>query len=74
MLTEGAAYQDLRNGKLRLLPVASDAFRKVVADLMNPDPDLRPSARKVLTSSLFRKGRATATQHTTSTQNRATHV
>lgn len=71
---EGSAYQDLREGKLKLLPVATDNFRKVVADLMHPDPELRPSARKILTYPLFRKGKTAAQQYAASSKDRATQI
>lgn len=72
---DGAAYQDLRDGKLKLLPVASVAFSKIIADLMHPDAEQRPSARKILMSPLFRsKGKLASTQHNVTTQHRGTQV
>lgn len=54
-VTEGQAWQDLRDGKLRLLPAYTAGFQKMLKALMALNPAERPSAEKVLQSSLLVK-------------------
>lgn len=44
----GPAYQDLRRGKVPLLPTYSTYLSRLIRNLMSPDPDNRPSAGKML--------------------------
>ena len=44
----GQTYQDLRQGKVPLLPTATSAFMRLIRALLSPDPKDRPSASKVL--------------------------
>ncbi|KAL4424004.1 hypothetical protein ABPG75_001305 [Micractinium tetrahymenae] len=49
----GQQYQDLRAGKLPLLPTCTQRFANMIRALMSPRPEDRPSAEKVLQSSLL---------------------
>lgn len=44
----GQTYEDLRKGKVPLLPTATASFMKLVRALLSHDPKDRPSAAKVL--------------------------
>lgn len=52
--TGGTAYQDLRRGKVPLLPTYSTSLSRLIWSLMSPNPDDRPSAGKVLQIPLIR--------------------
>ena len=49
----GPAYQDLRSGKLPLLPTVTASFARMIKLLMSPAPEDRPTALQVLKSTLF---------------------
>ena len=53
-------YQELRAGKLPLLPSSTAGFQKLLRDLMHPSAERRPSAQDVLASPLFMKPAAAA--------------
>ena len=44
----GTVYQDLRAGKLPLLPAYTASFQKMLRDMMHPNPQSRPSAEAIL--------------------------
>ena len=52
---EGDKYQQLRDGKLPLLPSLTRSFHEMLKALMHPDPSRRPSGTAVLASSLMTK-------------------
>ncbi|PRW60946.1 Wee1 kinase [Chlorella sorokiniana] len=56
--TGGQQYQDLRAGKLPMLPTFTQRFTAMIKALMAPKPEDRPSAEKVLASSLLAGRRA----------------
>ena len=47
MRAGGSKYQDLRQGRLSLLPGLTAPLQKLLHALMAPDPADRPSAAKV---------------------------
>lgn len=49
---EGERYQELRQGKLALLPGRNQRFQQMIRQLMHPDAAQRPSPAKVLASQL----------------------
>ncbi|KAI3432278.1 hypothetical protein D9Q98_003838 [Chlorella vulgaris] len=49
----GQQYADLRAGKLPLLPTCTQRFAAMLRALMSPNPQDRPSAERVLQSSLL---------------------
>ncbi|CAK0734469.1 hypothetical protein CVIRNUC_000435 [Coccomyxa viridis] len=53
--TGGSLYHELRQGKLMLMPSFTSGFQKMLRWLMAPAPRDRPSAARVLTSSLLQR-------------------
>ena len=51
----GEQYQNVRNGKLKLLPRLSTSFQSMMKRLMSKDPKDRPAPRDVLNDKLFNK-------------------
>ena len=51
----GSLYHELRQGKLMLMPSFTSGFQKMLRWLMAPAPRDRPSAARVLTSSLLQR-------------------
>jgi len=46
--TGGQAYEDLRRGKVPLLPTATNSFMRILRALLSPKPEDRPSAAELL--------------------------
>jgi len=57
----GQTYEDLRKGKVPLLPTATASFMKLVRVLLSQDPKDRPSAAKVLQMAPIGKRPSSAT-------------
>lgn len=57
----GTTYHKIRQGKLVLLPMFSEAFQKMLRSLMAEDPKERPSCEQILHSSLIRRHPVTVT-------------
>ncbi|GAB4814990.1 hypothetical protein N2152v2_002036 [Parachlorella kessleri] len=53
--SSGQLYQDLRCGKVPLLPNITTSFLKLIKSLLSQNPGDRPSAEKVLASSVLNK-------------------
>ncbi len=51
----GDKYQEIRQGKLRLMPTFTSQFQKMVKSLMAPVPAERPTPARVLASALLTK-------------------
>eukprot|EP01018_Ginkgo_biloba_P008116 Gb_03881 [translate_table: standard] len=51
----GTQFQLIREGKINLLPSFSIHFRKLLQDLLDPDPVKRPSAKELLKNPIFKK-------------------
>ena len=51
----GSLYHELRQGKLMLMPSFTSGFQKMLRWLMAPAPRDRPSAARVLASSLLQR-------------------
>ena len=51
----GAVYQELRQGKLQLLPTFTASFQRILRQMMAPDPAARPSADRILASPVLKK-------------------
>ena len=45
---DGQAYQDLRRGKVPLLPTATSSFMRLIRLLLHENPSKRPSADEIL--------------------------
>lgn len=56
----GSLYTDIRNGKLKLLPGLSAKFQHMLKSLMAPSATDRPSASKILSSSVLSKRATTS--------------
>jgi hypothetical protein len=63
-LAGGSVYQDIRHGKLMMLPTFSTQFMSTIKNMMSPKPADRPSAQRLLNSSLLHK-RALSSQEAT---------
>ncbi|KAL7435433.1 hypothetical protein ACHAXH_005443, partial [Discostella pseudostelligera] len=50
----GQDWQDLRNGKLPLLPGTMPSLNAMIKEMMHPDPDKRPSATYLLSRDTLR--------------------
>ncbi|KAL3758861.1 hypothetical protein ACHAWU_003133 [Discostella pseudostelligera] len=50
----GQDWQDLRNGKLPLLPGTMPSLIAIIKEMMHPDPDKRPSATDLLSRDTLR--------------------
>jgi wee1-like protein kinase len=57
----GQTYEDLRKGRVPLLPTATASFMKLIRALLSPDPKDRPSAAKVLQMAPIGKRPSSAT-------------
>ena len=51
----GSTYQEIRQGKLMLMPTFTSQFQKMIKWLMAPTPAERPTPARVLASSLLSK-------------------
>lgn len=51
----GSTYQEIRHGKLMLMPTFTSQFQKMIKWLMAPTPAERPTPARVLTSYLLSK-------------------
>eukprot|EP00884_Botryococcus_braunii_P000222 jgi/Botrbrau1/101/Bobra.0022s0090.1 len=56
----GTVYADIRNGKLKLLPGLSAQFQNMLKSLMASSPADRPTATKILSSSVLAKRATTS--------------
>ncbi len=57
----GQTYEDLRKGRVPLLPTATASFMKLIRALLSPDPKDRPSAAKMLQMAPIGKRPSSAT-------------
>ena len=48
-------YQELRQGKLQLLPTFTASFQRILRQMMAPDPAARPSADRILASPVLKE-------------------
>ena len=51
----GQDWQDLRNGKIPLLPGTMPSLNAIIKDMMHPNPDKRPSATDLLSRDTLRE-------------------
>ena len=44
-------YENIKRGKLQYLPWYSEDFNNLISSMVNPDPNLRPTAARIISSS-----------------------
>ena len=59
---DSGRHEELRNGRLTLLPLHTAHFQNMIRALMHPDAAKRPSAAQVLKHPLLTKTKSATTQ------------